>query len=88
MESNVSETDLKKRAGIVLANPKKVGAESYITEDDVVTGNNKLNTLFTAAIFNACPGLDNQLSRRHMKQLSCLKTTWKEEERKEHSECG
>lgn len=57
-KSALGESDLKKRAGIVLANVKKVGAESYITEDDVVTGNNKLNTLFTAAIFNACPGLD------------------------------
>ena len=57
-KSGLSESDLKKRATIVLANEKKVGAESYITEDDVVTGNTKLNTLFTAAIFNACPGLD------------------------------
>ena len=39
-KSALSETDLKKRAGIVLANAKKVGAESYITEDDVVVTTN------------------------------------------------
>lgn len=57
-KSALQESDLTKRAGMVLANAKKLGAESYITEKDVVNGNNKLNTLFTAAIFNACPGLD------------------------------
>ena len=54
----LDEPDLLKRAGMVLNNAKKLGAESYITEKDVVNGNNKLNVLFTAAIFNACPGLD------------------------------
>ena len=57
-KSPLEESDLTKRAGMVLQNAKKVGAESYITEADVVNGNNKLNVLFTAAIFNACPGLD------------------------------
>lgn len=57
-KSPLNEPDLHKRAGMVLNNAKKLGAESYITEKDVVNGNNKLNVLFTAAIFNACPGLD------------------------------
>ena len=47
----------KKRAKKVIDNSKKLGAESYITPDDIVSGNSKLNTLFVASIFNAYPGL-------------------------------
>ena len=57
-KSALDETDHLKRAAKVLENAKKLGAESYITPKDVVSGNIKLNTLFTAAIFNAFPGLD------------------------------
>jgi len=57
-KSALDESDHLKRAEKVLHNAKKLGAESYITPKDVVSGNTKLNTLFTAAIFNACPGLD------------------------------
>ena len=54
----LSETDLKKRAGKVLENSQKLGVDSYITPKDICDGNSKLNTLFTAAIFNQCHGLD------------------------------
>jgi len=54
----LSEEDLKKRGQAVLNNAKKINVESYITPDDIVTGNQKLNVLFTAAIFNECHGLD------------------------------
>ena len=54
----LQEQDLNKRAQIVLDNSKKIGTESYITPKDIVAGNKKLNTLFTAAIFNSCSGLD------------------------------
>ena len=57
-KSALNESDLKKRAKKVIDNSKKLGAESYITPDDIVAGNNKLNTLFVASIFNAYPGLD------------------------------
>ena len=57
-KSALNENDLKKRAKKVIDNSKKLGAESYITPDDIVAGNNKLNTLFVASIFNAYPGLD------------------------------
>ena len=57
-KSALNETDLRKRAAIVVQNAKKLGAESYITPKDICDGNPKLNTLFTAAIFNANCGLD------------------------------
>ena len=57
-KSALDEPDKKKRAKKVIENSKKLGAESYITPADIVAGNNKLNTLFVASIFNAYPGLD------------------------------
>jgi len=57
-KSALQESDKKKRAKKVIENSKKLGAESYITPDDIVAGNSKLNTLFVASIFNAYPGLD------------------------------
>ena len=56
-KSALNEPDKKKRAKKVIDNSKKLGAESYITPDDIVSGNSKLNTLFVASIFNAYPGL-------------------------------
>lgn len=46
------------RAQKVIENSKKLGVESYITNKDITSGNNKLNILFTAAIFNHCHGLN------------------------------
>ena len=57
-KSALNESDLKKRAKKVIDNSKKLGAESYINPEDIVAGNNKLNTLFVASIFNAYPGLE------------------------------
>jgi len=57
-KSALNEPDKKKRAKKVIDNSKKLGAESYITPEDIVAGNSKLNTLFVASIFNAYPGLD------------------------------
>ena len=56
--SALHDTDLRVRARKVIDNSKKLGAESYITPDDICAGNSKLNTLFVASIFNAYPGLD------------------------------
>jgi plastin-1 len=56
--SALYDTDLRVRARKVIDNSKKLGAESYITPDDICAGNSKLNTLFVASIFNAYPGLD------------------------------
>ena len=57
-KSALNEQDKKKRAKKVIDNSKKLGAESYITPEDIVAGNSKLNTLFVASIFNAYPGLE------------------------------
>ena len=57
-KSALNEEDLNKRAAKVLNDAKKLGASSYISPKDIVNGNSKLNTLFVAALFNACPGLD------------------------------
>lgn len=56
--SAISDPNLTKRAQAVLSNAKKLNVESYITPTDITTGNQKLNVLFTAAIFNECHGLD------------------------------
>jgi plastin-1 len=55
----LNESDLTKRANTVLGNSKKIGVESYITANDICSGNSKLNVLYTAAIFNQCHGLDD-----------------------------
>ena len=57
-KSGLDEEDLTKRATKVLNDAKKLGASSYINPKDIVNGNSKLNTIFVASIFNACPGLD------------------------------
>jgi hypothetical protein len=57
-KNGLTEENLTKRAQIVLDNAKKINVESYITANDINTGNQKLNLLFTAAIFNECHGLD------------------------------
>ena len=57
-KSALDEPDKKKRAKKVIENSRKLGAEAFINPDDIVSGNNKLNTLFVASIFNAYPGLD------------------------------
>ena len=57
-KSGLQESDLTKRANKVLNDAKKLGANSYISAKDICNGNAKLNTLFVASIFNACPGLD------------------------------
>ena len=54
----LDEPLVEKRAQMMLDQSKKLGVESYITPKDVLNGNSKLNTLFTAAIFNHCHGLD------------------------------
>jgi plastin-1 len=55
---DMKETDLTKKAQTVLNNAKKINVESYVKPKDICEGNQKLNVLFTAAIFNECHGLD------------------------------
>jgi len=46
------------RAAKVLANARAVEVKTFIKPRDIVAGNPRLNLVFTAAIFNQCPGLD------------------------------
>lgn len=71
-KSALDESDLKKRAEKVIANSKKLGAETYINPDDICKGNTKLNTLFVAAIFNACPGLEPATEKEKMDAAGLL----------------
>jgi hypothetical protein len=71
-KSALNESDKKKRAQKVIDNAKKLGAESYITPEDIVAGNNKLNTLFVASIFNAYPGLEPPTEQEAMEAAKLL----------------
>lgn len=53
-----NETDEKKRARMVLDGAIKLGVNPLIGPNDIVTGNTKLNTIFTADIFNHKHGLE------------------------------
>jgi len=57
-KSALTEADVLKRAGKVLHNAGKLDVHAFIQPQDIVSGNSRLNLAFTAAIFNACPGLD------------------------------
>jgi len=46
------------RANKVIANAKNLEVKCFIKPRDIVVGNPRLNLVFTAAIFNQCPGLD------------------------------
>ena len=52
-KSALNDSDLKKRAENVLSNLSKLKINSYITADDIVDGNEKLNLLLVASIFNS-----------------------------------
>ena len=71
-KSALDESDKIKRAKKVIDNSKKLGAESYITPEDIVAGNSKLNTLFVASIFNAYPGLEPPTEQEAMEAAKLL----------------
>ena len=53
----LKEPDLLKRAGTVLTNAPKIGAQIYIKDEDIPSGNEHLNTLFTCELFLANHGM-------------------------------
>lgn len=55
-ESNLSN-DPKERAKNIIAASEKLGFTPFITPSDITSGNAKLNTVFTAEIFNHRHGL-------------------------------
>jgi plastin-1 len=57
-KSALEESDFLKRGQKVLDNAAKLGAHSYITPHDIKNGEEKMNTIFIAEIFNNHHGLD------------------------------
>ena len=57
-KSALNEGDQTKRAEMVIDNAKKLDVDCYIEPNDITSGNEKLNKLFVAQIFNKCPGLE------------------------------
>jgi hypothetical protein len=62
----LNEGDLKKRAGTVLENAPKIGAEVFIKDEDIPNGNEHLNTLFTAELFMANNGMGEATQEEKM----------------------
>uniref|UniRef100_A0A0L8GZM9 Plastin-2 n=1 Tax=Octopus bimaculoides TaxID=37653 RepID=A0A0L8GZM9_OCTBM len=54
----LKENDLNKRAEYMLQEADKIGCRSFITPNDVVNHNYKLNLAFVANLFNTYPALD------------------------------
>ncbi|XP_014666358.1 PREDICTED: plastin-1-like [Priapulus caudatus] len=54
----IHETDKLKRAESMLCEADKIDCRAFVTAQDVVSGNSKLNTAFVANLFNMYPALD------------------------------
>ncbi|KYQ96696.1 actin bundling protein [Tieghemostelium lacteum] len=53
----LSESNLDRRAAIMLENADKLGCKKFVRPRDVVNGNQKLNLAFVANLFNTHPAL-------------------------------
>jgi len=53
----LDESDMTKRAEMVIENSTNLGVESFIRPENIVTGNARLNLAYCAQIFNTNPGL-------------------------------
>jgi len=54
----LQESDMTKRAQLVLENADKLNCKKFVKPADIVKGNTKLNLAFVANLFNTCPGLE------------------------------
>jgi len=54
----LSESNLDKRAALVLDNAGKIDCKKFLKPRDIVTGNAKLNLAFVANLFNTHPALE------------------------------
>lgn len=63
--------DDDKRANQVLLNAQKIGAKPFLTKQDILSGNDKLNMAFVAQLFNTCPGL-KEVNADEQKELAGL----------------
>lgn len=53
----IDDGDMNNRANKMIANSISLGVPDLVRSTDIVSGNTKVNTLFVAAIFNTCHGL-------------------------------
>jgi len=56
--SALNMSDMNQRAAKVLSNSRNLGCSPAIKPKDIATGNEKLNLVFVADLFNQCPGLE------------------------------
>jgi plastin-1 len=54
----LQQSNMTKRAEMVLANADKINCKKFVKPRDIVAGNPKLNLAFVANMFNTCPGLE------------------------------
>lgn len=54
----LQQSDVNRRAEMVLDNADRIGCRKYLTPKSLVAGNPKLNLAFVANLFNNYPGLD------------------------------
>lgn len=52
------ESDVKERAERMLQEADKIGCRAFVSAEDVVSGNYKLNLAFVANLFNNHPALE------------------------------
>jgi len=64
----LNESDLSKRANMVLDNADKLGCKKFVKATDIIKGNPKLNLAFVANLFNTHPGLE-PLSQEELSAL-------------------
>jgi hypothetical protein len=57
------ERDLHRRAELMLQNAERLGCRLFVTPEDVVNGQEKLNLAFVANLFNKHPALQNAANR-------------------------
>jgi plastin-1 len=66
--NSLKETDLLKRAELLLQSAEKIGCRKYLTPKAIINGNAKLNLAFVAHLFNMYPGL-TPLTQEEMSEL-------------------
>ena len=57
-KNGLNESDIKKRAQIVISNAKLLNLQCYITPENIISGNENLNIIFVSELFNSYKNLD------------------------------
>jgi len=67
--SALQMSDMNQRATKVLANAQNLGCNPVVKPKDIAGGNEKLNLVFVADLFNTCPGLE-PLEEEEMEEIN------------------